>query len=299
MPRPLSDKLPVAELLSYEELLRVVSIAVRMGVRKVRLTGGEPLVRRDITGFIHELAKIPGLEEVRITTNGTRLLETSESLYKSGVRKINISLDTMKPERFKAITGVDLFEKVWQGIEKILEQDGSLIKINVVALKGLNDDEFVDFVRLTIGHPLQVRFIEFMPVGPDSAWEKERYISVEEIKEKTKGLGPLVPVRSEQLDGPARIFKLPDSKGTIGFISPLSEHFCANCNRLRLTATGSLRSCLLTDQETDIKTIIRTGGDDRAIMEALLQSIKNKPKGHRLAKGPDCNCHGHMSRIGG
>ncbi|MFO7604864.1 MAG: GTP 3',8-cyclase MoaA [Desulfurivibrionaceae bacterium] len=299
-PKPLEDKLSAGELLSYEELLEVIKVAAGLGIKKVRLTGGEPLVRRDVTGFIGELARLDGIEEVRITTNGMLLADKIAELYESGIRKLNISLDTLKPGRFREITGVDGFSGVWRGIEESLGREFAAIKLNVVAMNGINDDEFIDFARLSVEKPLQVRFIEFMPMGDDSNWRQNYYIKSADIMARIeRGLGGLTSVGGGRFDGPARTFRLPGAAGTVGFISPISDHFCARCNRLRLTAEGRLRSCLLTDRETDLKTIIRSGGTAADIRAALIATIKNKPEGHKLSGSEIKNCHGRMSRIGG
>lgn len=293
-------KLANEELLSYEEILRVVRLAVSLGIEKVRLTGGEPLVRRDVLAFIKALAEIPGLTDIRLTTNGVLLADYAEALQKAGINKLNISLDTLRPERFQQITGVDAFARVWAGISRARELGFSPIKLNVVALKGINDDEFIDFARLTFAEPFQIRFIEFMPIGDSALWDKGKYISSQEIMELLKPLGPLEPVSAKRMDGPARIFRLAGAAvGTIGFISPISHHFCDRCNRLRLTSEGRLRSCLLSDQETDLKARLRNGATDAEIRELILVTILNKPKGHSISPDGLGTCHGQMSRIGG
>ena len=289
------------EVLSYEQVLRVVRVAVGLGVEKVRLTGGEPLLRPGVVGFVRELARIPGLVEVRLTTNGVLLAEMAAELYQAGIRKLNISLDSLQRQRFAEITGHDLFERVWAGIEASRRLGFSPIKLNAVAMAGVNDDELVEFARLTLSTPLNVRFIEFMPVGQAGAGQGSRYLPVSVIRERIEAaLGELTPVKSAKLDGPARVFTLAGAKGSVGFISPLSEHFCATCNRLRLTAAGRLRSCLLTDQETDLAAALRAGCDDQAIAAIIRQTIRDKPQGHTLAAGQRLgSCHGEMSRIGG
>jgi GTP 3',8-cyclase len=306
-PKAIQDKLASGELLSYEELLRVIRIAAELGIKKVRLTGGEPLVRKNIDQFIHGLGKIPGLNDIRLTTNGVLLGKYAEKLYQAGVRKLNISLDTLKPERFHEITGADFFDMVWASIEKVLAMGFSPVKLNMVALKGINDDEIIDFARLSLSHNVVVRYIEFMPIGKATLWSKERYLSSEKIQEKLIELGTLEPVQRAHMDGPARIFDLiPRSNeafrnkmGKVGFISPISHQFCDKCNRLRLTSEGKLRSCLLSDQETDLKVILRSGGSNDAIRQGLIQTILDKPKGHTLKEQDQVNCHGEMSRIGG
>lgn len=293
------------DLLSYEELLRVVRVAVRLGMNKIRLTGGEPLVRRGILDFIDYLMKIDGLEEVRLTTNGVLLHEHAQSLYNSGIRQLNISLDSLKREKFARITGRDYFDKVWQGI--IAARDlGFRIKINIVAMKGINDDEFGDFVNLALNEPFQVRFIEFMPVGEKSSWQLEQFIRAEEIQASLSGLGSFEPIQHLRVDGPARVFHLRASdgrQGYVGFISPISHHFCDQCNRLRLTAEGKLRSCLLNDSERDIKVMLRGGATDEELMKMIRDTVLDKPKGHRLQAqledGGALQCPGQMSRIGG
>lgn len=293
------QKLRRAVLLRYEELLRFIRIAVDLGVRKVRLTGGEPLLRHDVLSFITDLAAVPELADIRLTTNGVLLERYAEGLYAAGIRKLNISLDTLRPERYHAITGADLFSQVWRGIEQAQEIGFDRIKLNAVALRGVNDDEFVELARLTLVKPWQVRFIEFMPVGGAAVWDRSRYIPTAEIMERISVLGELTPASDSGISGPARLFRLPGSCGTLGFISPISNHFCDRCNRLRLTAEGMLRSCLLSDQQTDLKRILRGGGDDEAIREAIIEAIRHKPKGHGLKPGETGDCHGRMSRIGG
>ncbi len=294
-----------SDLLSYEELLRVINVAVDMGMNKLRLTGGEPLVRRGVMDFITALSAIQGLDEIRLTTNGVLLQEKAAGLYDAGIRKLNISLDTMRPERFKQITGVDLFQQVWQGIETA-EKLGFEIKLNVVAMKGINDDEFIDFARLALEKTYQVRFIEFMPVGTNSTWDKRYYIPSSELQELIGTVGKLEVLPGCRMDGPAKVYSLTDgdgARGRVGFISPISHHFCDTCNRLRLTSAGTLRACLLHDREADLKTLLRSGGSDQEIRTLIKQTILDKPKGHTLAedlKSPEqARCQGQMSRIGG
>lgn len=308
---PLSGKvktgnlLAQSDLLSYEELLRVVRLAVSMGMNKIRLTGGEPLVRKGILEFIEQLSLLDGLEQVRLTTNGVLLAEFAERLYEGGIRHINVSLDTLQPEKFKRITGADFFAKVWQGLQ-LAQEIGFKIKLNVVAMKGVNDDEFQDFGRLALTQPFQVRFIEFMPVGAQNNGQKDRFIRAEEIKARIAELGVLTPFRREYGEGPARMFNLQseDNKvGAVGFISPISHHFCDKCNRLRLTSEGKLRACLLNDNETDLKHLLRGNASDADIITSIRETILAKPQGHTLeddiTSTPRQSCCGRMSRIGG
>ncbi len=296
-------KLGQDEMLTYEELLRVVRVAVEMGISKLRLTGGEPLVRHDIMDFINSLAAIDGLDDIRITTNGVLLEKYAQGLIDAGVAKVNISLDTLRPKRFAEITGVDCFDQVWRGIEKALAVGFSPVKLNMVVMRDINDDELVDFARMSQQMPLQVRFIEFMPIGTSTRWNTDTYMTSDEIMERFTNLGELIPLERRQADGPARVFKLgSEARGTLGFISPISHHFCDRCNRLRLTSEGRLRSCLLHDEETDLKGVLRAGCSDADIRATLLTAIQNKPKGHQMAqrlKEQGADCHGRMSRIGG
>lgn len=297
------SKLLHDELLTYEELLRVVRVAVGMGITKVRLTGGEPLVRRNVLGFIRELTRIEGLGDVRITTNGVLLAQHARELLDAGVTKVNVSLDSLRPERVAEITGADCFDAVWRGIETVLDLGFSPVKLNMVAMRHINDDEILDFARMSQRLPLQVRFIEFMPIGASSRWNADTYISSDEIMARIAALGELIPLEKGRNDGPAKVFRLgADAAGSLGFISPLSHHFCNRCNRLRLTSAGALRSCLLHDEEVDLRSVLRNQPSDESIREAMLAAIRNKPRGHQLEErmlrtGSDC--HGRMSRIGG
>jgi len=254
-------RLAQEQLLSYEELLRVVAVAVGLGIRKVRLTGGEPLVRRGVVDFVERLAAIPGLNDIRLTTNGVLLAQHAEALFRAGIRKVNISLDSLRPQRFAAITGADLFHQVWRGIEAVRRLGFAPVKLNMVALRGVNDDELEDFARLAEGENFQVRFIEYMPIGEQTAWSRERYLTTAEIMERIGRLGTLTPLFSGPAEGPARAVRLESTGGVLGFISPISHHFCDRCNRLRLTSEGRLRSCLLHDEETDLRAVLRAAED--------------------------------------
>ncbi|RWX51029.1 cyclic pyranopterin monophosphate synthase subunit MoaA [Candidatus Electrothrix marina] len=298
-----SPRLDHNDLLSYEELLRVVRVAVSMGISKLRLTGGEPLVRRDIMHFIDQLAEIDNLNDIRITTNGVLLEKFADPLVAAGIRKINISLDTLKPERFERITGVDCFTQVWRGIERAQAVGFFPIKLNTVVMRGINDDELGDFVRMSQETAMQIRFIEFMPIGSSSSWDKKVYMSSDEIMDRIREMGELIPVSKGRADGPATMFRVGQgAKGKIGFISPISHRFCEHCNRLRLTSEGMLRSCLLDDRETDLRSVLRRGGSEQDIQQALVAAVRDKPKGHQMEerlKNQGENCHGRMSRIGG
>jgi cyclic pyranopterin phosphate synthase len=227
------------------------------------------------------------------------LKDYAADIMNCGICRINISLDSLKPERFYRITGRDCFNKVCQGIQEAETIGFSPIKINVVGIKGVNDDEILDFARLTLEKPYHVRFIELMPVGEENIWSVDRFISTEEIFKRIQTLGTLKPVVSNPLDGPAKRFVLDGGKGEIGFIGALSHHFCDSCNRLRLTADGHLRSCLFSDEEIDIKTPMREGKGDDYLIGMIRRAIKNKPDGHGLLDPGPRKCIRQMSTIGG
>ena len=299
MPEEGIQFVPHSDILTYEEMLHVVGLSVRSGIRKVRLTGGEPLVRKGFIGFLERLCNLEGLDEVTLTTNGVLLKEFAASIRACGICRINVSLDTLKSERFFQITGRDSFHSVWEGIQEAECLGFRPIKINVVAMKGINDDEIIDFARLTLERPYHVRFIEYMPVGENNCWSREKFISTEQIRNLMKPLGTLRPIEPTPFDGPAERYVLDGSKGEIGFIGALSNHFCTVCNRLRLTAEGHLRSCLFSEQEIDIKRPLRNGKDDKYLLELINLAIASKPKEHGpLGQGPR-KCVRQMSSIGG
>ena len=291
--------IPHSEILTYEEMLHIVSLSIQKGIRKVRLTGGEPLVRRGIIQFVESLCATEGLEEITLTTNGVLLKDFARALRKCGICRINVSMDTLRPERFCRITRQDFFDRVWQGIEEAESAGFNPIKLNVVAIKGVNDDEILDFARLTYGKPYHVRFIEFMPVGKGNAWTSQRFISIEEILNRVRSLGPIKPVAHNLLDGPAQRYAFQGAKGEIGFIGALSRHFCENCNRLRLTPDGHLRGCLFSDQEIDMKTPLREGKGDVNLLNLISNTILNKPKDHGLGTYKPRKCVRSMNSIGG
>ena len=291
--------IPHNEILSYEEMLRIIGLSVQLGVRKVRLTGGEPLVRKDIVHFIKKLGEIDRLKEITLTTNGVLLKEFAHDLRKCGICRINVSMDTLRPERFSQITRMDLFDRVWEGIEEAEAAGLAPIKINVVAMRGVNDDEVIDFARLTYKKPYHVRFIELMPVGETNDEVLDRFVPAEEILDQISTLGPIRPVASGPLDGPAQRYALEGAIGEIGIIGALSHHFCETCNRLRLTSDGRLRGCLFSDQETDIKTPLRHGRGDAYLLKLITNTILNKPKEHGRDSRNLRKCVRPMHSIGG
>ncbi len=290
---------PHSDILSYEEMLHLVRLSVQRGIRKVRVTGGEPLVRKGFTGFLDNLCSIQGLEEVGLTTNGVLLKRYAADIRRCGICRINVSLDSLKPERFFRITGRDCFEQVWEGIEEAERVGFDPIKINVVAMKGVNDDEILDFAELAVKKPYHIRFIELMPVGGGNGWTPNKFMPTDEIYQRLQSMGNLVPVTSNPYDGPAQRYKIEGSQGEIGLIGALSHHFCSVCNRLRLTAEGSLRGCLFSDEETDLKTPLREGKGDEVLMKLIEWTIENKPEDHGLLTQGPRKCIRQMHSIGG
>lgn len=291
--------MPHAEILTYEEMLVIIKLCIQKGIRKLRLTGGEPLIRKGVIDFIKKVSELDGLEEVTLTTNGVYLKEFAHSLRQSGIYRINVSMDTLRPDRFFNITRRDLFDRVREGIEEAESTGLNPIKINVVIMKGVNDDEILDFAQLTYSKPYHVRFIELMPVGDPEKWTPHRFISTREVFDKISTLGKIIPVSSDPLAGPARRFTLEGSKGEIGLIGALSYHFCENCNRLRLTADGKLRGCLFSDSETDIKEPLRNGANEQYILKLIEETIQNKPRSHGQAVWQPRKCSRSMNGIGG
>jgi len=299
MPEEGMEFVPHDEILTYEEMLHVVRLCVKQGIRKVRLTGGEPFVRKGFIHFLRRIGEIKGLNEITLTTNGVLLKEFAADIKSCGICRINVSLDTLRPDRFFQITGQDYFDRVWAGIQEAERLGFNPIKINVVVMKGINDDEIIDFARLPLQKPYHVRFIEFMPVGNENKWSLDKVVSMEKIYQQIQSLGPLKPIKSDPLGGPARRYALEGGKGEIGFIGALSNHFCSLCNRLRLTAEGHLRSCLFLDHEIDIKTPLRNGKGDESLCHLIRLAIETKPQNHMaISQGPR-KCIRRMSTIGG
>ncbi len=293
---------PHDEILRYEEIETVVRAAAGLGISKVRLTGGEPLVRMGIVDLVRDLAGIPGVDDLAMTTNGVLLSRYATDLAEAGLQRVNVSLDTLRPERFRRITRLGRMEDVLAGMEAAHEAGLEPVKINTVVIRGMNDDEVVDLARKTMETGWNVRFIEPMPVGngvlADGEW-RERVVTGREIRHRIEAaLGELEPAKMSAGNGPARYYRLHGARGTLGFITPISEHFCYRCNRLRLTADGQLRPCLLSDYEIDLRTPLRQGADVAQIKELLLKGIESKPMQHHLDewKRPEKRV---MSEIGG
>jgi GTP 3',8-cyclase len=299
-PRAGMRMLPHREILSYEEILRLVALALPLGISRVRVTGGEPLVRRGIVNFIASLNTLEGLQDISITTNGVLLEEMADGLIKAGKPRLNISLDSLDPRRFREITGSDNYEQVWRGINRAEELGFFPIKINMVPIRGMNDVEVADFARLTLDRKLHVRFIEYMPIGADHRWHREECVPSDEIRAVIeREVGPLKPFCSGNSAGPSDNYQLPDARGVIGFISPITRHFCESCRRLRLTADGKIRPCLLSDTEIDVKSPMRSGCDDRELERLFRLALEIKPDRHYINETGSGCFKRTMSRIGG
>ena len=272
------------EILRYEEIERVVRAAASLGISKIRLTGGEPLVRMGIVDLVAMLARIPGIDDLAMTTNGILLARYAEELKTAGLKRVNVSLDTMNPERFRRLTRLGELSDTLEGIAAAKEAGLVPVKINTVVMRGLNDDEVVDFARLTCAPDWHVRFIEVMPLGDNTDWAGNGYAPMSEVRETIEGeLGELRPVKLAG-GGPARYYRLAGAQGTIGFITPISQHFCYQCNRLRLTADGKLRPCLLSDYEIDLRTPLRQGAALAEIKRLIVEAVHAKPDRHHLSE---------------
>ncbi len=350
MPEDGAPVSPKEEILTYEEIARLVRVAASLGVRKVRLTGGEPLVRKDIVRLVEHVAGIPGITDLSMTTNGFLLARCASDLASAGLNRINVSLDTLRPERFEPIARRGSLADVLEGIDAALEAGLSPVKLNCVAMRGVNDDEAVEFARLSLDRPFDVRFIELMPINWSSGDEgmgdffalsapggyrrtgnvtlyarqeqrsfgatfrllqpaeprgvldasqmRRMFISAAELRERIEGeLGPLSP--AEVLtNGPARSFRLEGAAGTVGFISQITNDICERCNRMRLTADGQLRPCLMADGEVDLRSPLRRGASDDDLRKLFLLAAYHKPKEHRLEDGL-APVGRNMSQLGG
>jgi GTP 3',8-cyclase len=301
MPEEGVQWMPHENVLSYEEMIRVIKAGVELGITKIRLTGGEPLVRLGIEDFIRMIAEIPEIEDISMTTNGTLLADHAAALKQAGLHRVNVSLDTLDPEKFRSITrgkgeNGDI-NRVLKGIERARETGLTPVKINIVVMGGLNDDEVLDFAKKTIDDEWHVRFIELMPFTGHNG-KTPHGLSTRELKQRIDPLGKMEPFMHSRGNGPAKYYKLPGAKGTIGFISALTEHFCFSCNRLRLTADGKLRPCLMSEKMIDLQETIRSGKSQEELKELFRQAVLAKPLGHHLSEGQNPNDR-PFSQVGG
>lgn len=306
MPEEGVESLRHKDILSLEEIERVVHVAADMGIKRFRLTGGEPLVRKGVVDLVRAIHDTPGVRDVSLTTNGSLLPKMAGELKAAGLSRVNVSLDTLDPEQFAFITRKGQLHEALDGIEAALTAGFDPVKLNAVVVRSLKQDVFA-FARMSLDRPLHVRFIEYMPVGESSGscgcgWGEEDVVPTEELIEtineqaRAAGLGALVPANKHKPNGggPARYFEFEGAQGTVGFISPLSRHFCSECNRLRLTADGKIRPCLFSDEEYDVRAALREGTDED-VRAVFMQALGAKPDDHHDKVGTDRK----MSQIGG
>ena len=271
------------ELLTFEELERFARIAVTLGITKLRLTGGEPLVRQNLEVLVRLLAAIPGIEDIGVTTNGLLLAEQAGLLFAAGLRRINVSLDALDPVRFKEFTRRDGYEKVLAGIEAARVAGFDPIKINAVSVRGMTEDQVVPFGHFARETGAEIRFIEYMPLDADAAWERDKVLFAQEIIDQlSREIQPLVALPPRDTRAPATDYVFADGIGKIGFISSVSQPFCLNCNRIRITADGKLRNCLFSLEESDVRTLLRGGAPDAEIAALVRQSVGEKKEGHEI-----------------
>ena len=351
MPEAGAPVAPKDEILTYEEIERLVRIATELGMSKIRLTGGEPLIRRDIDVLVRKIGNLPGLRDFSLTTNGFLLTRFAEDFARSGVNRINISLDTLRPERFARIARRGNLPDTLAGIDAALAAGMSPLKLNCVVMRGWNDDEVADFARLTLTKPFDVRFIELMPINwsqgedggaglndyfalsaepgyrrdsgitlyaladktsfqtlrekaatpgaqLDAAQMRRAFVPTSEMRQKIEAEFGLMEPADVQTNGPARSYRIPGAVGTVGFISQITNDMCLTCNRLRMTADGQLRPCLMADGEADLRTPLRNGATDEEIADIFRLTVRHKPKEHRLEDGKAPTGRG-MSQLGG
>ncbi len=292
MPEGGIDKKEHHEIIRHEDVLKILKASAFLGISKVRFTGGEPLIVKDIDKLIYETSKINGIEDIAITTNGILLNSMAGELKKAGLKRVNISLDSLKEDKFRKITRGGSIHDVFHAIEKCIDLGIKPVKINTVLIKGINDDEINDLIRLTKDYPVHVRFIELMPMGEGLNYYDTGFISSEQVLREQKELVPL----NNNMSSTASLFMLPNSKGTVGFISPLSCKFCSSCNRIRLTSTGTIKPCLHSDTEYDLKKYLES---EIGLISELKEIIYNKPAEHTLENDGKSSSKREMFEIGG
>ena len=291
--------IPKAEILSYEEIARIVGAAAKIGVRSIRLTGGEPLIRRGLERLVALIAATPGIDDIALSTNGLLLAEQARHLRDAGLTRVNVSLDTLREDRFTSIARRPGLERVLAGIDAAFAAGLGPLKLNCVVMRGQNDDEIGAFAELTRTRPLAVRFIEVMPVEENVAGHAADYVSATEILERVRGIAALHPVDGPPGNGPARYYAFDGAAGSVGVISPLSHDYCDTCNRVRLSADGRLKLCLFGDHFIDLRTPVRNGADDDELIGIFRGSMYVKPERHHLDVGQTASAMRALSEIGG
>ena len=290
---------PKSHFLSYEEIARVAEVAAALGVNKIRLTGGEPLLRRDVPKLIEQLAAISGIEDIALTTNGFSFLKNSVALQKAGLNRVTFSLDSVDSSNFKRLTGREAFKDVMESIIRAKELGFSPIRINAVIIRGLNDHEIVPLVRFAQDQGLEIRFIEFMPLDSGRAWQKDHVVTGSEILGALQAEFDLKPLELEHASATAKRWRVVGGGPEIGLITPVSEPFCGQCNRIRLTADGKLRTCLFSLKEHDLKPLLREETDDEALSQWLEDVVLKKERGHLIGQDQFQRPDRTMSAIGG
>jgi cyclic pyranopterin phosphate synthase len=285
------------EILRFEEIHEIARVGVSLGLTHVRLTGGEPLIREGVASLVHMLAAIPGLNDLALTTNGVLLAQHAGALARAGLKRINISLDTLKAERFSQITRFGALKDVLAGIDAALAAGLNPVKLNVVVMRGINDDELAEMARLTLDRPLHVRFIELMPIG--EFFSRERLVSSEEILASLGALGELRSDAGPAGCGPAMTYRLRKAQGMIGVIGAVTQAFCAKCNRLRLTSTGEMRPCLDSDLAVDLMPALRPAVDRKLLAQLIYQAVEAKPEHHDMAQRETGSMRLCMAGVGG
>jgi GTP 3',8-cyclase len=286
------------QLLSYEEVTAIVRVMAGMGLRKLRITGGEPLVRRDLPALVRQLRQVPGIEDIALSTNAVLLGQQAEALREAGVDRLNVSLDSLRPERIDAIARRSAAEAIFRGLEAAERVGFSPIKLNCVVMRGRNDDELLDFARITRERPWHVRFIEVMPTGDNLDVSETEYLPADEMLAHLRAIGELRPVPGPVGNGPATYFSFSGAPGTVGVITPMSHNYCDRCNRMRLTADGQLRPCLFGQIQTDLRGPLRRG---EPLEPLILETLRIKPERHWLVQGSDRGSGGlrALSEVGG
>ena len=290
---------PSAELMQDDEILTLVNLFVSLGFDKIRLTGGEPTIRAHVVTLVEQIAQTPGVNTLTMTTNGVLLAKLAHPLAQAGLQRVNISLDSLNPDKFQTLTRWGTLENVWAGIQAAEEAGLTPIKINAVVVRGYNEPDMAELARLTLDHPWQIRFIEMMPFGGNNSFQTSQLVTAAEMHAYLEQIiGPLEPDHGGELDGEARIFRIHDAPGDIGFISSVSTPFCHACTRARLTADGRLRLCLLREGEVDLLTPLRAGKSTAELRQLVVDGLWQKPWGHALAEGV-FPLNREMSQIGG
>jgi len=289
---------PHEELLSFEEITRIVKVGVSLGINKIRLTGGEPLVRKNLVDLVRILADIEGLKDISMTTNGILLKDYVWQLKEAGLKRLNISLDTLREQRYRDITRLGELKEVRESIYIALKAGFHPLKINALILAGINDDEIIDFLKLTIENPVHVRFLEFMPIKHNEFWKEENFISCKEVMDICCGFGPIEPVNIYG-NGPARNFRIKNALGTFGFIAPITDKFCSSCNRLRLTSDGFMKGCLHSDFKVNLRDALRQGISEKGLIQLIKLAVITKPQEHSLDRNSIEASEYLMCQIGG